>query len=103
MQEQSSNTPPAVKQYNKQDSCIVAISYKMGWGSKRKANLFNFIIGVFGELNSKLTEHEIKYKKYSALFKVMSTEQKDKIIKQLDMIKKNKNKNLRENQNEKLF
>jgi hypothetical protein len=33
----------------------------------------------------------------------MSTEQKDKIIKQLDMIKKNKNKNLRENQNEKLF
>ncbi len=76
---------------DKQVRRIVRIAkYKFHWSRK---SLFGYILKSFPELESRLKPDEIKYSKTSALYQLMTSQEKSLIIKRLEQIeKKNKTK-----------
>lgn len=71
---------------DKQVRTIVRIAkYKLSW--KRSA-IFSYILETCPELRERLTTHEIKNSKTSALYQLMDSKQKSLVIKRLDQIQK---------------
>lgn len=71
------------QQQDRQIAAITAIRYKLRWGRTR---MFCFILETVPEVRERLNNHEIKYASTTALYKVMDTAQKSKVISRLDMV-----------------
>lgn len=79
-------TGDGFRRVDKQVNTIIRIAkYKLHW---KRSSIFSFMLETCPEYRKRLTDHEIKHSKTSALFMLMTSADKSLVIKRLDQIQK---------------
>lgn len=79
-------TGDGFRRVDSQVNTIIRIAkYKLHW---TRSSIFSFMLETCPEYRKRLTDHEIKHSKTSALFQLMTSADKSLVIKRLDQIQK---------------